>query len=55
MNEDCFQFRNLDVNVAAILTQHFSYSTDNSIALKREVLNLVNYPTAIQPKASLAN
>ena len=53
MNEDRFEFRDLDVDVAGILTEHFGYSTDNSIALKHEVLNLVNHPTAIQPKASL--
>ena len=53
MNEDRFEFRDLDVDLAGILTEHFGYSTDNSIAIKREVLNQVNRPTAIQPKASL--
>ena len=53
MNEGLSEFRDLDVDVAGILSEHFGYSTDNSIALKREVLNLVNHPTAIQPKASL--
>ena len=43
----------LDVDVAGILVEHFEYSTDNSTALKREVLNLLNHPTAIQPKATL--
>ena len=53
MNEERSEFRYLDVDVACILSEHFGYSTDNSITLKREVLNLVNHPTAIQPKASL--
>lgn len=52
-NEDRSEFRDLEVDVAGILSEHFSYSTENSTALKREVLNLVNHPTAIQPKASL--
>ena len=54
MSEDRFEFRDLEVDVAGILSDHFGYSADNSIAIKREVLNLVNHPTAIQPKASLA-
>ena len=53
MNKEHAEFKNLDVDVAGILSEHFGYSTDNSIALKREVLGLVNHPTAIQPKASL--
>ena len=54
MSEDRFEFRDLEGDVAGILSHHFGYSTDNSIAIRREVLNLVNHPTAIQPKASLA-
>ena len=53
INQDRSEFRDLDVDVAGILSEHFGYSTDNSVALKREVLNLINHPTAIQPKASL--
>ena len=44
MNEGRSEFRDLDVDVAGILSEHFGYSTDNYIALKREVLNLVNHP-----------
>lgn len=52
-NGDRSEFRDLEVDVAGILFEHFGYSTENSTTLKREVLNLVNHPTAIQPKASL--
>ena len=34
MNKGRSEFRDLDVDVAGILSEHFGYSTDNSIALK---------------------
>ena len=38
MSEDRFEFRDLEVDVAGILSDHFGYSADNSVALTREVL-----------------
>lgn len=47
------EFKQLQLDLARTLTDQFGYSQDNAVAVKREVLNLVNHPTAIQPKASL--
>ena len=47
------EFRSLDKDVVEELVNSHGYSEENAEALKKEVLYLLNHPTAIQRKASL--
>lgn len=47
------EFRPLDEDIVADLVGNHGYSKENANALRKEVLHLLNHPSAIQRKASL--
>lgn len=47
------EFRSLDGEIVEELVNSHGYSKENAEAMKKEVLHLLNHPTAIQRKASL--
>lgn len=50
---DTTEFRPLDEDIVTDLVSSHGYSEENASALKKEVLHLLNHPSAIQRKASL--
>jgi len=50
---DMMEFMPLDEDITTDLVSIYGYSEENASALKKEVLHLLNHPSAIQRKASL--
>lgn len=51
--DETTEFRSLDTDIVEELVNSHGYSEENAKAWKKEVLYLLNHPTAIQRKASL--
>ena len=51
--DERIEFRSLDGEIVEELVNSHGYSEENAEDMKKEVLHLLNHPTAIQRKASL--